>query len=104
MAYEGIMTAEKAYHDKYSTLADAPVEDTAFTAVSAALDRSNLLATRVEALADRLVGSVPQPVNSAEGRSGPGAVLPALRATANQTRSLVEDALSALDRIERALP
>ena len=105
MAYESIQTAAQAYHDnKYATIGESPVEDTAFSAVSAVLDRSNLLSVRVQQLADRLVGSVPQPVSGAEGRTGGGAVFPALRAAAHQTHSAVEDALNAIDRIERALP
>ncbi len=106
MAYDqsydqGLATAAKAYYDKS---VDAPVEETAFGAVNVALDRSNLLSVRVQQLADKLVGTAPQPVGTSEGRSGPSAVFPALRAAARQTQSMVEDALNALDRIDSSLP
>jgi len=105
MAYDQQNYAEKSVYSSGFSVDTAPAEETAISAVNLALDRSNLLSVRVQQLADKLVGTAPQAVNAAgEGRSGPGAVFPALRATANQTRSLVEEALSALDRIERSLP
>lgn len=107
MAYhEGIQTAamaEKAYHDKYAS-AEGLTEETAFSALSQALDRSNLLAQRVQQLADRLVGSVPTPVSDAAIAKAPAAVFPTVRHASYETLSQVGDALDALDRIERALP
>lgn len=103
MAYD--QYSEKSVYSSGLSVDAATTEETAISAVNAALDRSNQLSVRVQQLADKLVGSAPQAVNAAgEGRSGPGAIFPALRAAAHQTHSRVEDALNALDRIERSLP
>jgi hypothetical protein len=54
-------------------------------------------------LADRLVGSVPVPVSDASGKP-PSAVFPTVRQASYETQSIVNEALNAVDRIERALP
>lgn len=101
---QGLGSAQKAYHDKYAGAAiGADVEETAFGAVSNALDRSNLLSHRVQQLADRLLGSVPTPVSDAPSNK-PSAVFPTMRQAAYETQAMAQDALNALDRIERALP
>ena len=105
MAYDQQHYGEKAAYDtKYTTGTDAPQEETAFSALSEALNRSNLLANRVQMLADRLVGSVPTPVSDAANGKPPAAVFPTVRQASYETQAVVQDALNALDRIERALP
>jgi len=88
----------------FATSPDAPSEETAFGATKVALERANLLSHRVQQLADRLLGAVPVPVSGAANATAASAVFPALRASAYETQEMVNDALNALDRIERSLP
>lgn len=76
---------------------------TAFDGIATALDRSALLVARVEQLRDRLLGARPEnkiggPVPTAAG------LLDDYAERARCASARIDDALSALNEIERAIP
>lgn len=88
---------------KYGAIVDAPPEIGPFGAAALAFDEARALAGRVTMLADRLCGPVPTPVNGSGANASAPAILPALRIGSEQTREMIREAHSALERIERSL-
>lgn len=72
--------------------------------LSGAMEDASALARRVQALADRLCGPIPQPVNTAPAPPTSPAVFPAIRHSAEQLSDATREAHAAMDRIERQLP
>lgn len=68
------------------------------------LERARDLVFRIEALADRLVGSVPEASGSTKGPAcDPTALLDALREHAEVVSDRLTDGIRAIDRIEARL-
>lgn len=84
--------------------APKPSRTTDFDVVDEALALANIIATRVECLADVMLG--PQPSIDACGNISetPSGVLPRMAGKAVYARGRLGDAMAALDRIERSLP
>ncbi len=84
---------------------ELPTETSALTKAALTFASTQDLCRRIQTLTDRLVGSVPTPVQNARGAGEVSAsAFPALRQMADETASLVQFASEALDRIERSLP
>lgn len=79
---------------------------TDFDIVDETLAMANSIATRVECLADALLGVAPTPP-AGLGNSiseSPSGVLPRMAGRAHYARGRLGDAMAALERIERSLP
>lgn len=61
-------------------------------------------ASRVEALVDRLCGTVPSPAETGDPRSGSSSLFDAAEAHARDIRNSAERINAALDRLEKHLP
>lgn len=84
-----------------------PPDASPFHVMNNAANDAAALCSRIRSLADRLTGTAPTPIGDASGQKVTANVPPvfhALRMTAEQMQSDVQDAMRALDRIERALP
>jgi hypothetical protein len=82
----------------------APKPPTPFDTVSSALDEAHQLISRVEALADKLVGPSPCAANGLDSPS-PSGHLHDMADRADRLRSrILADGHAALERIEAALP
>ena len=84
--------------------ADLPEQATPLVRLSGSMEEARALAYRIQSLADRLCGPVPQAVNTASGQSSPPAIFPAIRQSAEQLSDAVREAHDAINRIERQLP
>ena len=81
---------------------DAPISSTPVSKASDAMARAADICLRIEALADRLCGSVPTAVNTAGNQikgKGPG-VLPQLESHASELEDFVQRAHAAISRID----
>lgn len=77
---------------------------TDFSAVEDALSDANTLASRVEALVECLLGSMPSAESDGTPSDSPSGVLPIMAQRASYTRDRIGHAMIALDCIEWALP
>lgn len=107
MAYDqkdyGYVQGGSLSEGKYASIGEAPMEPGPFGVAAMAFDEARGLAMRIGQLADRLCGPVPQPVSNTGVNAASPAILPALRIGSEQTRDMIREAHSALERIERSL-
>jgi hypothetical protein len=89
----------------FSQIGAKPVHaDNPFARVGAAMSRAQQLCTRIELLADRLVGAVPEGTMGVLKGDGPGSVFDDMHSSAAVTNDHIDAAMRALDRIEGNLP
>jgi hypothetical protein len=103
MADYGYVQGGTMSDGKYASIGEAPAEPGPFGIAAMAFDEARGLSMRISQLADRLCGPVPTPVSSQGTNAGSPAILPALRIGSEQTRDMIREAHSALERIERSL-
>lgn len=77
---------------------------TPFDTIGEALSFANDLASRLEDVTGRLLGSVPETKGIGNATVASDGDLPGLASRAEYTRGRLGDAMAALSRIERALP
>lgn len=87
-----------------SNAAPRQTRSTHFDTVEDALSFASTVASRIEAMADAMLGCEPCAATSQGGIEAPSGVLPRMAASAQYTRGRLDDAMAALDRIEKALP
>ena len=91
------------YADKVAGIGATERSQSAIDYTHTVLEQARDLVARAEALADRLVGSVPTACDPAGQNELPGGILPSLQDHASAVRNRIADGLEALARIERAL-
>lgn len=83
----------------------APAAQTSFSTVADVFEYANILASRLEAVADQMLGCAPTQgacVNE-KIQETPDGVLPRMTFSARYTRNRLSDASNALDRIQQSL-
>lgn len=96
-----MMVTEEGYAAKNATALNTR---TPFHDVGEAFDLAIELSSRVQRLAGRLVGDVPEDASATRAGSICGGVLGVTAESASRVREYIVSAMSALDRIEGQLP
>lgn len=79
-------------------------KDTAFSRAAVLYNGVSELVARLEALADKLVGSIPQDACNSTSRPHPDGLLHSLADTNQMAHARVIDGFTAIERIKSALP
>lgn len=87
----------------YAAAGVDPRETSALVSAHDVLSNARDLASRVEALASKLLGPVPEQADNAGIKGGPSGLFGGLKESAENTQRYLDDANAAISRIERAL-